>query len=454
MNAGLAFGFVQQGIGSYNKEKYPKWVDVLSKKTARVAGFLGSLGAVFALIMAFIPQGESAELKFMKDEFAKLFTKVDAIARSVEDTKNLIESSTQQAAYVRYENNIHNGYTALDQCLKQLENVHCSNKTDCYRQKVSVAEGYISRLNVRQDMDAIFRGVTSDSSFGRSLLVLLKEKSKCDVPQINNLANKVISLMTKALTVSIFHDYWTKTDYNVLDETASIESMFRLLENKRQSLQDVCFKHIDNRLATDIMETTSDFSSDTQFCNTILLRKLRKKLSWIDFYVFCYSGDHVPIAGPSDSIRRHYQATSKQQKIHAFVIPTNNNSVENLNVKIEQWKELTQQIKKDSSVAHIENLIKGNAILESQVQSFSIMRGSQWVLGYYNDTVITQNTLGTYNVNHLNVFVNRPHLTEPFLVVVSFIQTDYSFNCSESNSCNGNGVCLYHKHGMHLQIWI
>ena len=42
VNAGLMFGFAQQGLGSYNKNKYPKFIDVLAKKTARFAGIIWS----------------------------------------------------------------------------------------------------------------------------------------------------------------------------------------------------------------------------------------------------------------------------------------------------------------------------------------------------------------------------------------------------------------------------
>ena len=442
-NAGLMFAFVQQGVGSYNKDKIPKMVEVLSKKTARIAGMLGSMGAVFAIVMAFVPSGESAELTFMKSEFGKLFQRVDAVSRSVEDTKNLIKSSTQQAAYVRYEHNIHNAYTALQQCLQQLENVSCSNDTDCYRRKVSVAQDYISSLNVRQDMNAIFRGVTTDSAFGRSLLDLLSEESKCDVPRINNLANKIVSLVTKALKVSIFHDYWTKTGYNVLDETASIETMFRQMENKRQSIQDACFKNIDNRLAVDSMDAKSDFSSDVQNTNIIVLKKMRRKYTWIDFVVLAVAGDKSPKTWSQNSPRRHFRASSKQHNMHAFVIPTNNNTVENHDVKIGEWTQLVQQVKvsDDNAVAQIERLIKDNDVLDGHIQSFAILPGTGWVMGYYNDTTIIHHTLGTYNMSLLNVFVNRPRASESVLVAVSFLQSDYPFHCSDSDSCTGNSAC-------------
>ena len=399
--------------------------------------------------MAFIPSEDSAELTYMKSEFPKLSEKIDSIARSLDDTKDLIESKTQQAAYVRYEHNINEGFLQLKACLKKIENVTCNNQTECNRKKVSVAQSFISSMNVRKDMDAIFRGTTSDSMFGKSLLNLLQEESKCDIPKINILANKITSLITKAITVTIFHDYVTKTGYNVLDDTSNRETMLLMIENKRQSIQDLCFKNIDNRLAFDVKNAHTDFSSDSQTTNTALTQTLKKKYTWSTFQVFTFSGENRAEAGPIELPRRYFRSTSKTKQMHAFVIPTYNATVVDFAIKIKEWKKLAQRIDGIGDINKLESHVKRNSILDGQVQAYAILPGSKWVVGYYTDEGFKQHTLGTSNFTYMNVFVNRPRETKSFLVAVSFRQADVPLKCSASSHCNGHGDCYAYPYSTH-----
>ena len=116
-------------------------------------------------------------------------------------------------------------------CLEKLDKVTCSDLIECKRKKVRVAEGYISSMHVQESVEAILRGVTKDGAFGKSLLYLVKENSECNIPKINLLGNKIAALITKGMTVSMFHNLLTKPDYNVLDGTVLVDKMLRILNN-------------------------------------------------------------------------------------------------------------------------------------------------------------------------------------------------------------------------------
>ena len=176
------------GLSTFNDKTSPNLVK-LSKITGKIAGVFGVFGAIFSIIMAFIPGGDSPELTLMKSEFGKLSQKVDTISRSLDDTKDLIKIASQKAAFVGYEQKIHYGYSQMEACLKKLENVSCSDLQDCKRKKILVAEDFIASMDVRQSIDAILRGVVSDSAFGTSLLALLQEDSNCNLPKINLFSN-------------------------------------------------------------------------------------------------------------------------------------------------------------------------------------------------------------------------------------------------------------------------
>ena len=310
---------------------------------------------------------------------------------------------------------------------------------------MAIAEGYVSDMDVREDVEAIYRGITSDTAFGSSLLDLLKDESKCNIPKLNLLANKVIALISKGMIVAIFHDMLTQTDYKVLDDSKRADKMFTIIENQRQEIQDECINDFDYWMTLDVQDSHSDFSANIQDTNTNLLYKLKRKYPLIEWHVFTISGDKKPTTGPKNSPRRRLKSSSKELGVNCFVIPTNDAKVANLDRKLRRWKEIVKESRFSgdlkSAIDDIQTEIEEDAVLAGQVQSFAILPGNGWVLGYMQGELV-QHTLGTTDVSvlHMNVFVNRPHQTESYLVVVSFRQKGYPPVCS--NPCNGNGKCF------------
>ena len=447
-NTGQMFIMADGGLAKWNTANGKNiLVKSLSKAAGRLAGVFGAFGSLIAVILAFIPGGESAELKLMKKEFGKMSEKMDTIARSLEDTKNLIKIENQKAAFIQNELNIHHGYDRFETCLNSLNDVICNGLADCKRKKVAIAEGFISDLDVRKDVDAIYRGVTSDTAFGSSLLDLLKDESKCNIPKLNLLANKVVALISKGMMVAIFHDLLKQANYNVLDDSKRADKMFTIIENKRLAIQDECIENFDYGMTLDVQDSYSDFKADIEHTNTILVYKLNKKYPWINWHVFTTAGDKKPTAGPKDSARRRLISSSKELKVHCFVVPTNDAKVQYADRKLRRWKELVQQ---SSGIEDIETGIGDDAALANQVQSYAILPGNQWVLGYMEDE-LTQHTLGStkVSVRHMNVFVSRPHQTESYLVAVSFRQTDYPPKCTKS--CSGNGKCFLYPYSSKME---
>ena len=430
------------GLGTFNDKTSPNLVK-LSKITGKIAGVFGVFGALFSITMAFIPGGDSPELTLMKSEFGKLSQAVDTISRSLDDTKDLIKIANQKAAFVGHEQKIHYGYSQMEACLKKLENVSCSDLQDCKRKKILVAEDYIASMDVRQNIDAILRGVISDSAFGASLFALLQENSYCNLPKINLFSNKVHGLIFKAISASMFHDLLRKNEYNILDDTVVANRMFQSLERNRQDVQDSCFSNFGYWVRNDVNNAHNDFSSDIQNTSTILLRKFKRKYPWIHWHVFVFHGKKNPVAGPSNSMRKRFISSSKDLKVHCFVIPTTDAKVQNMQLKINRWKEIIKGISisgnLNDEIRKIEEQVENVAELKGQIQSFAILPGDRWILGHFKDD-IKQVTLGVDDVSTSNVLVSRPSKSAEFLVAVSFNQKDFPPRCS--NRCNGKGKCF------------
>ena len=432
------------GLGGFNSETNPGLV-ALSKKAAKIAGVFGVFGALFSIVMTFIPgsQSESPELKMMRIEFDKLSGKMDEISRSLDDTKDLIKLSTQRSAFIEHESKIHTGFSQLRTCLDTLTNVNCTGVEPCKRKKIEIAQGYIASMDVQLSVEMILHGVISDSAFGKQLLYLLKEKSKCNIPKINMFSNKVTALLAKGFAVSLFYNQLTKVDYNIMGDSVLADNMLRLLENKRQTMQRQCIEEIDYWMPLDVKNSHDHFSADIQTSNTKDLRLFKTKYPWVDWHIVTYKGSNGPESGPSGSLRSDLYSSSKTHNVHNFVIPTNKAEVRNLEEKTMNWKQVVEAIGSDytGGVQHIENQIKVDFTLKNQIQSFAILPGEQWVLRHYKNK-IEQVTLGVEDVSSANVFVTRLH---NYVVVVSFVQAEYPPECSDE-LCSGKGTCFLYPY--------
>ena len=111
------------GLSTFTTEKNPLLTKI-SQSATKVAGVFGIFGALFSILLTFIPRttSDSPELKMMRTEFHKLSQKIDTIARSVDDTKDLIKLSTQMSAFIEHEEKIQNGFAQLKECLDKLAN--------------------------------------------------------------------------------------------------------------------------------------------------------------------------------------------------------------------------------------------------------------------------------------------------------------------------------------------
>ena len=415
----------------------------LAQSSSKLAGVFGVVGAIFSIVLAFIPASESPEITLMKSEFNKMSEKIDNIAKSLDDTKNLIKSRTQQLAYKAHEDKIHTGQSQLKICIGKLNNVTCSGLKECKRKKVLIAEGYAKSMNVIENVEAIWRGVTSDTIFGDSLLELLKEESECNVPKLNLFVNKVTALLMKGLTVSTFYDLLTKVDYNVLGNTVLAGKILQSLESRRQDIQHRCFDDINYWMPLDVKNLHEHFNSDAKATNIKLLKTLKIKYPWIWWHVFTYKGKVEPQTGPKDSTFQLLFSSSKVKEMHSYVIPTNIAKVQNFYKKADQWKRIAAAIRSDTKAEYIDNRVKVDLILKNQIQSFAILPGEKVFLSHYEQEIRDHELgAGSTDIRTSNILVNRPR--RDVLVVGSFVQSNYPPTCSKT--CNGNGKCYVYPY--------
>ena len=409
-------------------------------------------GTLFSIVLAFLPPEESPELRFMKLQFGKLSEKIDKISGAVDDVKNLIKLHSQKAAYIQEENKINTGYSKMTECQKKVLGVLCTNKEECRKNRSQIAANYIEFMNVRSSVENIVRGTTSNGAFSTSLLFLIKEASLCNVPKIGRFTNGVAALVMKGMFVAMFHDLLTKPDFDYLDDMTHTSNFLRDLEKARQDIEDSCFDEIRYWMRLNIGKSHEMFTTDSKETNKALLQRLNSKFPWIQWHVCTSKGKKSPAAGPRTSIRHKFVSSSKDKNVHAVVIPTTEGKVTNLILKSACWRKIVSSldIKEleddlDKEVLEIEEKINKSLELEGKVQSFAVLQGDDFHLGYYSyigneierlhlEAISEGNEINNLNLNsHL---YKEDDLGFAFIVTFNFDQT----KCSKS--CN-KGTCKF-----------
>ena len=435
----------------------PKFVNSVTKFSSKLAGIFGVAGAIFSIILAIIPgaKTESAELKYMKTEFGKLSQKVDSLAVSIDNVKDIIKLSAQKAAYVKDQNKIHHAASQMAECQKRIENVSCTGQQECKRKKIAIAQSYVAAMNVRENVDGILRGAINDTAFGSSLLDLTQAEGDCNMNQINRFVNRIVALLTKGMRAVIFHDLLTKTDYEYLTDVDRMYQMLKELETARQNIEDDCFQSINDYIYLDVKNSQAKFTVNSKQTNIRLLHKLASKYPWIDWHVITVLGDKAPVVRSTVPLRSRLVSSSKEKKVHAFVIPTMDRKVKQLHLKGVSWFEMIKniQIENDDTEKAADNLqtqIKLNSKLNGKVQSFALIEGRDIVLGYYINKKMSQFLLNGTILTNMNVQLSKPHPIASFAVAVTF-SFDKKPLRTCSKACENNGVCYFYPYSNKME---
>ena len=394
-------------IGMTDLGKVTGRLKTIQTFTARLAGICGIGGALFAILLQWTgPAGqESKELKYLKTEFGKLSEQIDNISRSVDDVKDLIKLQAQKSAYIFDETKINVGYDYLNRSLNIIRNISCANRSDCRMKKIAEIESFATALNVRDNVKNILKGVTSEKTFGNSLLSLLKEESKCNTPKINRFIARVASLMIKGLLVSMFHGITRIQGYEYTDDTIQASKYLTDLENKRRATEEMCLNDADYWIRNDVQNSRSVFASNSQQTNSILLNKLSLKWPWIRWHVITSKGEYSPKLGPKHSFYSKLVSSSKKTNIHSIAFPAVEGNIKNKDSKFKKWRHFLHDIfhrqTEQEPVAYfvdmdniqevldlgypkLQTRIAENPVLKNEIQMFGIVPGTDLYLGYYN----------------------------------------------------------------------
>ena len=133
------------------------------------------------------------------------------------------------------------------------------------------------------------------------------------------------------------------------------------------------------------------YTSNSSETNTILLQSLVSKFPWIQWQVLTSRGKIKPAAGPKNSRRHKFLSSSEDKNVHAVAIPATEGRVTSLKSKRASWRKLVSSLDIDEDVDDLDNYILNiqdkinkSLELEGKVQSFAILQGEDFFLGYYS----------------------------------------------------------------------
>ena len=257
---------------------------------------LDSLDLVFGIMQTF-PAAESPLMKKIRTSFNEINKKLDTITSDLKDTENLIKLATRRAAYIKAENKILTAYKNSMDYANELQQVNCKGKSDCTKRKSLIAERYLPRFDVENDVNMILRGAISNSVFGESLLVMTKEITHCDIKKIQSTASLIAGLVTKGYVVMMLHKYLRNPSFDKEQYKAEFQHQLVLLNRKKDSLSRTCYENIDRYIRSDLRTRGRKYflQNNVQTANKLLSEYLQGKYFWIRLYV-------ITISQPKDKV--------------------------------------------------------------------------------------------------------------------------------------------------------
>ena len=416
-----------------------------TRPIAKLAGFFGAMGGFFGIVLSFISSGDSAELTYMKTEFGQISQKIDRLATSIGEVKNMVKLSTQKAAFIDTEHNIKHGFSRMNECVRRLSSVNCSDETTCRNKKLEIAENYKTSMNVRSDVEKIVRGSISDGVFGTSLLVLVSDSSKCSIPEINKLTNGVVGLLVKGYITLVFYEMLTHREFNFSSIESLIQGDLNRMEKKRQQVADNCIKHIDNWIRIDVQESHGDFVANHETTNRNLLQKLHRKYPWVLWYVCTFVAKNEPHIWSKHKLFGDLRSTAKDLNVHSVVLPVQKGRVAIAEQKKRRFMTVLEGMDsaKDTK-SFSKNLLEKfqeNPVLKGQIQTLvTIPSTTSLVLSYFEDGEFTPKYIDyVHGTQSNNLLLHRKRNS---FVVLASLEIDEADKPDCATTCSRHGECF------------
>lgn len=159
--------------------------------------FLGVLGPLTSLVLVFVPTGDSAELKYMKNQFKIVNNKLDKITREFQNVKNAITWNGVVVSYGRYERKIRNAEENLNRIFT------VTGKKNREHERKNFIRNYENDFSnsLQKLYDVI---VKKDHVFSKNILETVTIQMNYHKRKIEKFSLGLVQLLIQGIKVSLF----------------------------------------------------------------------------------------------------------------------------------------------------------------------------------------------------------------------------------------------------------
>ena len=172
-----------------------KFRDSLVKLGKNLSPFLGALGPLAGLALAFIPTGDSPEMKFMKQKFEEVNNKLDIITSEFQEVKNAIDWSTVVVSYGAYERKIRAAESNLNRIYEVQGQARQSEQRNFINQYESDFDNSLQKL-----YDAI---MNNDHVFSKNVIEAAVKQTKNHKRKVEQFSLGLIQLLIQGIKVKV-----------------------------------------------------------------------------------------------------------------------------------------------------------------------------------------------------------------------------------------------------------
>ncbi|KAK3084931.1 hypothetical protein FSP39_021576 [Pinctada imbricata] len=297
LDMGLALGEVMAD------KSFESSMSMLAKN---VGPFLGALAPAVEILMNFIG-GESDELKFMKEMFAKIERRFDMVDDRFKDVSKKIDWSTTQISLGKHENTI----KVLNHALQNIVQARKEVVGD-YRDKFI----RLYESNWKDDPYVLYNSVTSDSLLQKNVIAILKPYMENHRGKIQKFLLGLTELVVRGISVELSY-------LQMKNKTIFREERQKYWTDKLASMRKVMLKadsdikmNYSEQLKIDVEKLlrNNDGSSHEDFAK-LSYDFLSEKFDWRDWFVVSYDELHggkkhwVRYCGGLSLFRKHGRNT-------------------------------------------------------------------------------------------------------------------------------------------------
>ena len=204
------------------------FADSLVKLGTNLASFLGVLGPLAGILLAFIPGGDSEELIFMREKFEEVNEKLYIITAEFTEVKNAIDWSTVVVSYGTYERKIRAAEENLNRIYRVQRQARKNEKNNFIIQYESDFDNSVQKL-----YDVI---VNNDQVISDNILQAVVQQTKNHKRKTEQFSLGLVQLLIQGIKVKV--SYYGMKEWATDHLVTEWETKMTTLRNTLQTVSD------------------------------------------------------------------------------------------------------------------------------------------------------------------------------------------------------------------------